>query len=589
MTGRFDTSRIVCNPIDLPYRYQEIRQLGGRRSVHREGADPSVVHYKGRYYMFVSMSQGFFHSEDLVRWEYRPTTKLPALDYAPDVRVVGDALLISASRLRENCPFFRSLDPLADDFEEVTPGSFPFFDPNVFEDDDGSLYLYWGCSNSAPLSATRLDPETLEAVGEKVEFGRSDIATRGWERVGADFVPAKPTGLVGRLVHAALGDAPFIEGSWMTKHRDTYYLQYAAPGSDWNTYADGYYTAHTPLGPFSYATASPFSSKPGGFIPGARHGSTFPDVHGNWWHVATMRISVNHQFERRVGIFPAGFDDDGVLFCNQNFGDHPMVVPDRPFDPWTEASPGWRLLSLGATATASSSRAGHPPGLAVDEDVRTWWVAGSAAHGEWIQLDLGVVKSIASVQVNHADHELAAHAPRRPDAARLNLERRAIYPEWTPTEVLVEVSGDGESWTPVHDSRDTGEDAPHRLVVLDAPVQARFVRVTGGRMPFGAPLALSGVRVFGSAEGEAPGAVVPRVTRVDPLTARLRWYAADRAHTVTTSATARRPTSSTTRGSSTGGRSCCSRPSMRARQPPRAASTTSCSTIGQTAILMCSQ
>ena len=31
----------------------------------------------------------------------------------------------------------------------------------------------------------------------------------------------------------------------------------------------------------------------------------------------------------RIGLFPAGFDDDGVLFCNQNFADYPMVVPDR--------------------------------------------------------------------------------------------------------------------------------------------------------------------------------------------------------------------------------------------------------------------
>lgn len=50
-----------------------------------------------------------------------------------------------------------------------------------------------------------------------------------------------------------------------------------------------------------------------------------------------MRISVNHVFERRIGLFPAGFDADGVLFCNQNFADYPMVVPDGPFDPWRDA------------------------------------------------------------------------------------------------------------------------------------------------------------------------------------------------------------------------------------------------------------
>ena len=40
--------------------------------------------------------------------------------------------------------------------------------------------------------------------------------------------------------------------------------------------------------------------KPGGFMNGAGHGSTMEDLNGNIWHTATMRISRNHNFERRV-------------------------------------------------------------------------------------------------------------------------------------------------------------------------------------------------------------------------------------------------------------------------------------------------
>lgn len=58
-------------------------------------------------------------------------------------------------------------------------------------------------------------------------------------------------------------------------------------------------------------------------MTGAGHGSTIADKYGNYWHASTMRISVNHDFERRVGLFPAGFDKDGVLYCNQNFADYP--------------------------------------------------------------------------------------------------------------------------------------------------------------------------------------------------------------------------------------------------------------------------
>ncbi|WAX81379.1 hypothetical protein [Streptomyces sp. KMM 9044] len=135
-----------------------------------------------------------------------------------------------------------------------------------------------------------------------------------------------------------------------------------------NTYADGYYTASSPLGPFEYAPSSPFSSKPGGFITGAGHGSTFQDAHGNWWHAPTMRISVHHEFERRVGLFPAGFDADGVLFCNQNFAGYPMTVPDRRIDPWAGTFAGWMLQSFHTKTTASSFAEGREPDLAVNEN-----------------------------------------------------------------------------------------------------------------------------------------------------------------------------------------------------------------------------
>ncbi|MFI1051308.1 family 43 glycosylhydrolase [Streptomyces griseoruber] len=522
------SQRVMCNPLDLAYRYQDIRASGSRdgtdhgeprRSVHREAADPSVVLYRGRFYMFVSMSAGFWHSADLLRWEYRATSKLPALDYAPDVREIDGALYISASRKEANCPFFRSVDPLADDFVEVTPGTFPFWDPNLFQDDDGAVYLYWGCDNKTPLYGVRLS-DTFERIGEPEPLIRADVAAHGWEQVGEDLA-ATPTRPEQDQLLALQGN-PYIEGAWMTKHDGTYYLQYAAPATQLNTYADGYYTAPSPLGPFQYSLDSPFSSKPGGFITGAGHGSTFQDRHGNWWHASTMRISVNDDFERRIGIFPAGFDQDGVLFCNQNFADHPFVLPDGPFDPWTP--PPWMLLSYKARTTASSAAPGHTPASAVDEDIRTWWAAGGRKPGESLTIDLGVSKTVHAVQVNLADHGLGDIAPPVPEGADWNPQFwRGIFPRHQPAETLVEVSQDGQRWTVVRDHRETDTDAPHAFIVLDAPLRARFVRVTGGRIPFDGVFAVSGVRVFGTGDGVAPRPVRARAGRVDGRTAHIEW------------------------------------------------------------------
>lgn len=515
---------IICNPLDLAYRYQDIRSLHDPRTVHREAADPSIVLYAGRYYMFASMARGFWHSLDLVTWEHRPTERLPPLDYAPDVREINGALYISASRRGVACPFFRSTDPLGDDFEEVTPGTFDFWDPHLFQDHDGTTYFYWGCDNSAPIRGTEIDPGTFERVGETVDLIGSDIAEHGWEQSGENHVLLPPRTERERLIREHAGTDPFIEGAWMNRHGDTYYLQYAAPDTTLNTYADGYYTAAAPLGPFTYSPNSPFSYKPGGFITGAGHGSTFQDRYGNWWHASTMRISVNHNFERRIGLFPAGFDDDGVLFCNQNFADYPMSVPGRAFDPW-EAGPRWMLVSYRAQATASSAAGGHGADLAVNEDVRTWWAAATNAPGEWLRVDLGEPKTVHAIQVNLADHHLPDRAAETDNAVRLDWEVRGIYREHDPAELIVETSTDGHAWTTVHDGRDTGRDTPHLFVTLDEPLIVRHVRVTAGRLPFGGQFAVSGLRVFGHGNGSAPDITAPRARRVDERTARIAWEA----------------------------------------------------------------
>lgn len=309
----------------------------------------------------------------------------------------------------------------------------------------------------------------------------------------------------------------------MTRYEDRYYLQYAAPGTQFNTYADGYYVSEHPLGPFVYSTASPFSSKPGGFAPGAGHGSTIQDKHGNWWHAATMRISVNGVFERRLGLFPAGFDADGILTCNQNFADYPLSIPDGPFDPWARIAPEWMLLSYRSAASSSSSAVGHGPALAADEDIRTWWASEGAGAGEWLALDLGEVSDVAVIQVNLADHDVAAYAEPVEEGADGGHTWRGIYREHSPALVVIEGSLNGTDWEVLHDGREEGADRPHALVTLRTPQPIRFVRVTAASVPFGGAFAISGLRVFGRSGGDVPAVTAPRVEKLESRTARVSW------------------------------------------------------------------
>ena len=116
---------------------------------------------------------------------------------------------------------------------------------------------------------------------------------------------------------------PFTEGAYMNKHDGKYYLQYGAPGTEFKVYADGVYVADNPLGPFTYQKHNPMSYKPGGFVQGSGHGGTFEDASGNWWHVSTCMLSLKYKFERRIGLYPIGFDKDGIMYSSAAFGDYP--------------------------------------------------------------------------------------------------------------------------------------------------------------------------------------------------------------------------------------------------------------------------
>ncbi len=158
-----------CNPVNINYRYQFNEDIGNNGLFHvaREAADPSMICFQGKYYIFASMTLGVWVSDDLVVWENnRLPENLPLYDYAPDVRVVGEYVYFSASKRGEICNYYRTKDIVNGPYEEIA-GTFDFWDPNLFCDDDGRLYFYWGCTNTDPIWGVELDPETMKPIGEK--------------------------------------------------------------------------------------------------------------------------------------------------------------------------------------------------------------------------------------------------------------------------------------------------------------------------------------------------------------------------------------------------------------------------------------
>ena len=62
--GQSSGIRTYCNPIDIDYKYN-FEQINEGIS-YRSGADPVIINHKGEYYLFVTVSGGYWHSKDLL-------------------------------------------------------------------------------------------------------------------------------------------------------------------------------------------------------------------------------------------------------------------------------------------------------------------------------------------------------------------------------------------------------------------------------------------------------------------------------------------------------------------------------------------
>ncbi|HJT73757.1 MAG TPA: family 43 glycosylhydrolase [Chitinophaga sp.] len=492
-----------CNPVNIDYGFTPIPHFSeaGR---HRATADPVITLFKGNYYLFSTNQWGYWWSPDMSQWHFVPRKFLKPWHHvydelcAPAVFVLGDTLLVIGSTYEKNFPIWMSTDPREDNWKEAVD-SFRAgaWDPAFFADDDKRLYLYHGSSNTYPIYGQEIDRHTLQPIGKRHDLIKLKDDKHGWERFGEyndnNFM------------------SPFMEGAWVNKHNGKYYLQYGAPGTEFSGYADGVYVSDKPLGPFTYQEHNPFSYKPGGFARGAGHGATYQDKYDNWWHVSTMVINVKNNFERRIGIWPAGFDKDNILYCNTAFGDYPHYLPKGPEDHLQSRFTGWMLLNYQQPVTVSSTYGGFHANYAVDENIKTYWCAESGKSGEWIQTDLGAPSTVHAIQINYADQDA--------DILGKPTDIYHQYKLWQST--------DGKNWKILVDKSNNKTDVPHDYIELPSPVKTRFIKLENVHMANG-KFAISGLRVFGKGKGKAPDQVEHFIVfrqESDKRNAWMKWEA----------------------------------------------------------------
>ncbi len=509
---------VYCNPLDLDYGWGIFKK---DLPLCRTSADPVIVFFKGRYYLFSTHDVGGYRvSVDMAHWKnmnfnkevWNSAYNEGGTYVAPAVAADRDFVYfikINNDKKTHTVDIIRSPDPSKGRWE-VCGTIKKVADPSLLID-EGRYFVYYGLGNG--IRRFELDPKDFsmiegseESIIPKVtdvnaceggyEFGRREI-----------FDEIQAPDWKGRFERT-----PCEEGSWVTRVGDTYYLQYATPGTICIWYCDAVMTAPSPEGPFTLEPYNPVSLKAGGFIGSAGHSGVFSDRYGNWWEITTMWVGNSNEFERRLGLFPVTFGEDGKMKVHTSFGDWPMVLPQRRFDASKGNLKGWWCLSYRATVDVSSSKPGFGPENASDEDIRTWWAAEEGS-GAWLSLDLGSVQRVNAVQLNFGEQNFT------PDSFEEDYTAYRVY-----------LSSDGSRWKKVIDRSRNRKTNPHPFHVLKMPHKARYIRVECVHAMNGQSFAIRDLRVFGNAGGQAP-AVVEGLTAVrdsaDEKYAQLDWTPAE--------------------------------------------------------------
>lgn len=467
-----------CNPINLDYTYPFHNSHLGKS--YRSGADPAVVEFRGEYYMFVTRSWGYWHSKDLNNWEFITPEKWYFEGCnAPAAYNYKDSVLYVCGNPSGVMSILYTDNPKKGDWKPVPSILRNLQDPAFFIDDDERSYMYWGSSNRWPIRAYELDKNNkFLLISNKVDsLLYLNPQEHGWERFGENHTS---------------DIKPFIEGAWMTKYNGKYYLQYAAPGTQFNVYGDGVYIGDSPLGPFKYAENNPFCYKPGGFATGAGHGSTVKGPGGIYWHFGTIHLSINFKFERRLAMFPTFFDEDGLMYSDTYFGDYPHYTPDQPNRQKENGGfRGWMLLSYNKPVKASSQKKNYPITNIVDENLKSYWVAEKNDSTQWVEIDLENISTVYAIQLNFFDFEEKNLWGRMPE----------LYQRY-----WIESSLDGKKWETIADYKNSYKDAPHNYIELDKAIKTRFIRYRHLNIP-NKHLAMGDIRIFGIGNGNKPSKV----------------------------------------------------------------------------------
>jgi beta-xylosidase len=377
-----DLSKTYCNPLPIPQIQpgrQGLEKGIPRDKLWREMADPTVIKFKDKWYLFPSCGM-LWYSDDMVNWVFHPIEPFDA-GYAPTAVVKDDKIYLTASW--EGSSIWCTDDPLGKwdclgHVKDKNGNDYRWGDPMLFVDDDKKVYSYFNApGKTGEIYVTLMRDDDITIIGHDPKFCFKYNPENLWERDG-EFNQNY--------------SISYTEGPWLNKYNGRYYLQYTGPATQRRNYALGCYVSNSPEGPFTYQKLNPILIHKGGIINGCGHHSAVEGPDGNLWCFYTILIRIKNRYERRIAMDPVRFDQNGEMYV-----DGPSERPRRLDGSYPDKV---LPLSVCQPVEASSHSYGHESDYAVDNYIRTWWEADSRDNSiEWLSVDLEREYKIKSFRI----------------------------------------------------------------------------------------------------------------------------------------------------------------------------------------------
>ncbi len=264
--------------------------------------DPFIMLHNNTYYAYGTDDKDgivVYTSNDLISWKKQPTLALHKNDswgdkwfWAPEVYYIPQSKkFYMYYSVEEHISVATSDSPTGPFRQEVQKPiieSEKCIDNSLFIDDNGKAYLSFvrfTDGNNIWVAQMESDLKTMK----KETMKPCVHVTEKWEND------------LGRVT----------EGSFIVKHKDTYYMIYSANDYQSQNYGVGYATASSPMGPWTKYDKNPIFQKPGNLV-GVGHSAIFKDKKGRLRMVFHAHHDKENIHPRLMYITDVSFTNDAT-------------------------------------------------------------------------------------------------------------------------------------------------------------------------------------------------------------------------------------------------------------------------------------